>query len=801
MKKLTSLQKFFSSLFLLFQINFSALISLFFIVQPVYAQEAIDPQLSYDEVKNAIVIDSNADQALDYAVYFVADGVVEAAVGQVEANDSATVPFKTCSDDGCVSHDVKKTVVKMLAEDESWGQAQRLLIDEGKLILDLKYDITVTSLSAGEEDWLFAFSFTGAGMTSSVGGDSSDGSADGSADAGDSVTDSSLGGIVFRTYSCPADSGVLIDNSYRPSAEGFDDYQAPAECQLSPNVNFAYIHQPDKVYPDFFSPYPGLDEGSVYDSYLGMTDLNAELSVELPEGGRYMLAAVNSESNLTRLDDDQVFAFMCSIDSGGQYDNNYEAVYPFAGMTQYCVTYGTRAADRTDLTVCKENADGELMADWQMTLTQLNPVLYQSLTIDSSDPDGEDSLVLEDGKRYQILVSGEWLNDEDRVDAEYYSDDDWQNYDDIADNLGRDDRQFDLVIDNQNVDWGTYNANHQYETLVDGTANALNFRVFDEDLDLNKPSWYSNNTGSLTVEIYELADLESVSQVTGENGCTSFLNLPAGDYRVSEEERNNWQRQSDASNDNVPVDGSITLDGEDQTLTFVNAYSEPVVEEPSPTPTATPTPESGGGDDADDGDDDDGGGENNSGDDNGDSGDDGASDSDDSSDDSADTSTGDETVAEETVAVLPVSNRYRGWGSQVLGVEEEEESEEEPTPSPTRVPTPKPLRDQGAVAGVTDNCSTGTQYLPWILLLIQLVLMLASEYVLRKDASHKKLVLMTGITLASILLFYLLRDCECLAGNFLSWLCKWYWLPAGLLALSTKILSYLLIEETAVKKK
>ena len=56
------------------------------------------------------------------------------------------------------------------------------------------------------------------------------------------------------------------------------------------------------------------------------------------------------------------------------------------------------------------------------------------------------------------------------------------------------------------VDWGAFSSTHEYTYIFGaGTGSTVNFRVFDGygDTGVQVPSWYGDNVGSLTVEIYE----------------------------------------------------------------------------------------------------------------------------------------------------------------------------------------------------------------------------------------------------------------------------------------------------------
>ncbi len=148
--------------------------------------------------------------------------------------------------------------------------------------------------------------------------------------------------------------------------------------------------------------------------------------------------------------------------------------------------------------------------------------------------------------------------------------------------------------------------------------------------------------------------------------------------------------------------------------------------------------------------------------------------------------------------VTPTGGELEGrptGGGQVLGVTEVLEESPEPESSPEPSPEPQVLGE------ATDACVTWKWYLPWILLIAQIVLILAADYYLRSDTRWTKQYIAIGITLASIVIFYLLRQCQCYEGAwwFLNWLCKWYWLVALGLTVVGQVVNYAFIEEPIEK--
>lgn len=110
---------------------------------------------------------------------------------------------------------------------------------------------------------------------------------------------------------------------------------------------------------------------------------------------------------------------------------------------------------------------------------------------------------------YRIDVVGTYANDSKNVaDAEYVSLDNWTTYVngydvapyDLGEGFG------DVQVDQQFVNWGAYSPAHQYSYDLATTAPSINLRVFDGDSNgpgasVPVPSWYEDNTGSLSYTI------------------------------------------------------------------------------------------------------------------------------------------------------------------------------------------------------------------------------------------------------------------------------------------------------------
>ncbi|MBD3279446.1 MAG: hypothetical protein GF390_01915 [Candidatus Pacebacteria bacterium] len=150
------------------------------------------------------------------------------------------------------------------------------------------------------------------------------------------------------------------------------------------------------------------------------------------------------------------------------------------------------------------------------------------------------------------------------------------------------------------------------------------------------------------------------------------------------------------------------------------------------------------------------------------------------------------TIGTVSGAPLPPEVRPLGPGGEVLGVETEAETE--PTPSPE--PTAGLSAAAGQVAGVESSCGPLKLYIPWILLVLQAIVIFATDYYYRRDSKYTKHVLAGLATVVSIVLFYWLRECQCYAGGgLLAWLCQWYWLVSIVITALLQLFNYAFVEE------
>src|SRR5262249_6086865 len=141
-------------------------------------------------------------------------------------------------------------------------------------------------------------------------------------------------------------------------------------------------------------------------------------------------------------------------------------------------------------------------------------------------------------------------------------------------------------------------------------------------------------------------------------------------------------------------------------------------------------------------------------------------------------------------------------GSQVLGVSTTASESASATPSASTSPTQSPAGQVEGASTIAATCARWREYIPWILLVIQALFVFFIEYRYRGDSGWTKHYLDIGMTILSIILFYILRECPCYGQwSWLAWLCKWYWVVAILVTLLIKGFSYAFMDETVEKEE
>ncbi|MBD3279441.1 MAG: hypothetical protein GF390_01890 [Candidatus Pacebacteria bacterium] len=140
-----------------------------------------------------------------------------------------------------------------------------------------------------------------------------------------------------------------------------------------------------------------------------------------------------------------------------------------------------------------------------------NASLVATLSLPVDNPDGlTTAFSLTKKVDYIIEVRGTWTNKDGNqlVDAQWQSTDNWQTWQDhqvcSTHPHGHSKKHLDVIIDEKDIDWGTYNADHYYQTTLKGKNKPITFRIHDEDFDSHPPHWYDDNQGELEIKIWQL---------------------------------------------------------------------------------------------------------------------------------------------------------------------------------------------------------------------------------------------------------------------------------------------------------
>jgi hypothetical protein len=142
------------------------------------------------------------------------------------------------------------------------------------------------------------------------------------------------------------------------------------------------------------------------------------------------------------------------------------------------------------------------------------PVLLQTVTVPATNPAGVTTMSLPNEKALQFKVTGTttWLNRNgfDVVDAECVNTNGagW-----VQGVSGYPDDLLNLQVDAVSVDWipvtpanlaGCSNS-HEYTFDTTGAGIAKTLRIYDGTGNVQDPRWFTDNSGSLTVQIYQTA--------------------------------------------------------------------------------------------------------------------------------------------------------------------------------------------------------------------------------------------------------------------------------------------------------
>lgn len=222
------------------------------------------------------------------------------------------------------------------------------------------------------------------------------------------------------------------------------------------------------------------------------------------------------------------------------------------------------------VTVCKyddEISEENLLSGWTIMLR--GEEVQNDLSVDSSLVAGADSVALLSGTSYLANAIGTWTNQggNNPADAEYSTVDNWVSPLEVYPGFSQSDDVLDLRIQGQFSFWGGYKGDHSYwQSFIPLSDGPVNFGIFDGENNVQNPSWFADNSGSLLVDIYE-----GYSGVTGDNGCVTFEDVPFGDYVLDEIMQDGWE--------NISGLGEVSIDESIETFDVVNSNDDDSSEE------------------------------------------------------------------------------------------------------------------------------------------------------------------------------------------------------------------------------
>jgi hypothetical protein len=209
-----------------------------------------------------------------------------------------------------------------------------------------------------------------------------------------------------------------------------------------------------------------------------------------------------------------VFTFVfrnSTWDGGGSFVDNPTGLIYKASATYYAHSESAWAGTAVGVTAF----GGKNWATYFQV--DFEPVLIQTLTVPTGSTAGIDSSLLAAGKSFEFMVTGTttWLNrgGVDVVDAECVNTNGGGWLDTVIDFPQGGDELLELQVNAVTREWVAANTAssegcdslNEYTLPFVGTGAAVNFRIFDGLAGVQDPSWYTDNSGTLTVQIWQTA--------------------------------------------------------------------------------------------------------------------------------------------------------------------------------------------------------------------------------------------------------------------------------------------------------
>lgn len=240
-------------------------------------------------------------------------------------------------------------------------------------------------------------------------------------------------------------------------------------------------------------------------------------------------------------------------------DTSYGAYLDDAGL--YCVP--SQEEQHNEVTICKYELgqQGPGLEGWTVFLK--GDSVESDLIVDSTDINGTDSVSLDAGTSYLAFADGTWSNQggANLVDSEYSTTDGWASQMDGYTGYPTEILELNIGGDFSGLgfgNWGAYNTPHAYlQGFTPSSTGPVPFTIFDGHDGAQDPSWFGDNSGTLSVDIFK-----GYTGITDETGCVTFNDVALDEYVVGEIMQDGWVQNVQSSAQSVNVDsnnGTYTL--------------------------------------------------------------------------------------------------------------------------------------------------------------------------------------------------------------------------------------------------
>lgn len=218
---------------------------------------------------------------------------------------------------------------------------------------------------------------------------------------------------------------------------------------------------------------------------------------------------------------------------------------------------------KTELEVCKVDTLGNKLSGWEINLgTPVGQIPSGSFNAASA----AGSNVNLPAGTYKVQVSGTYRYGSAAMiaDAGYsfrpigipQGNNDWVKGDDLGSPFQN---YLKVQVNNQNIDWGSYNPDHVYFATIVHPGGNLNLKIVDN-------SYGDNASLNLAVNI---SQINSKTTGTSSIGCVIFTDLVPGQYALSETMQDNWKflLRSDEN-----LNGDLVSFPDYESITFTNEF-------------------------------------------------------------------------------------------------------------------------------------------------------------------------------------------------------------------------------------